>query len=119
MRRRTFPATGTDVFSAWERERGHLCPLPEPMPEPFDIAVTRRVGADCTVAFEGKTYSVPFWLVGRWVRSSPYQYTLSTHPSNTAQQIRVLCPFETLSNQNLERISSNVCSIVFLNHLVY
>ena len=60
MRRRVCPATGTDVFSAWERERAHLGPLPEPMPEPFDIAVTRRVGADCTVAFEARTYSVPF-----------------------------------------------------------
>ena len=37
------------------------------MPEPFDIAVTRRVGADCTVAFEGRTYSVPFALVGQRV----------------------------------------------------
>ena len=37
------------------------------MPEPFDIAVTRRVGTDCTVAFEGRTYSVPFALVGRRV----------------------------------------------------
>ena len=38
------------VVSAWERERAHLGARPEPIPEPFDIAVTRRVGADCTVA---------------------------------------------------------------------
>ena len=34
------------------------------MPEPFDIAITRRVGANCTIAFEVRTYSVPFALVG-------------------------------------------------------
>ena len=67
MRQRVCPATGTDVLSAWERERAHLGPLPEPMPEPFDIAVTRRVGADCTITFEGRTYSVPFAHVGRQV----------------------------------------------------
>ena len=57
----------TDVLSTWERERAHLGPLPESMPEPFDLAVTRRVGADYTVAFAGRTYSVPFALVGRRV----------------------------------------------------
>jgi transposase len=67
MARRTCPATGTDVFTAWERERAHLSPLPDPLPEPFDIAVTRRVGPDCTIAFEGRTYSVPFALLGRSV----------------------------------------------------
>ena len=67
MVRRLCPATGTEVLSAWERERGLLGPLPEPTPEPFDIAVTRRVGPDCTVAFERRTYSVPFAFVGRRV----------------------------------------------------
>lgn len=67
MARRLCPATGTDVLSAWALERAHLSPLPEPLPEPFDLAVTRRVASDCTVAFEGRTYSVPFALVGQRV----------------------------------------------------
>lgn len=67
MARRTCPASGTDVLSAWETERGLLSPLPDPLPEPFDVAVTRRVGADCTIAFEGRTYSVPFRHLGQTV----------------------------------------------------
>ena len=67
MGRRTCPATGNDVGSAWELERAHLGALPQPMPEPFDIAVTRRVAEDCTLAFEGRTYSVPFAFVGQQV----------------------------------------------------
>ena len=60
-RRRVCPATGTSVWEAWQAERAHLAPLPL-LPEPFDIAVTRPVGRDCLVAFEGRAYSVPF----RW-----------------------------------------------------
>ncbi|MDZ7749415.1 MAG: IS21 family transposase [Halofilum sp. (in: g-proteobacteria)] len=67
MARRTCPATGTDVLTAWAAERAVLGPLPEPLPEPFDVAVTRRVAPDCTVVFEGRTYSVPFCLVGNRV----------------------------------------------------
>jgi hypothetical protein len=58
--RRQCPATGTSVFQAWEVEKPYLGPLPEPLPEPFDLAVVRRVGSDATVRFEGRTYSVPF-----------------------------------------------------------
>ncbi len=65
MGRRTCPATGTAVLSAWEHERAYLSELPEPLPEPFDIAVTRRVAPDCTVVFEGRSYSVPFAFVGQ------------------------------------------------------
>ena len=36
-------------------------------PEPFDIAVTRGVSTDCTVAFERRTYTFTFSLVGRQV----------------------------------------------------
>ncbi|HSB54997.1 MAG TPA: hypothetical protein VLD58_11595, partial [Gemmatimonadales bacterium] len=32
-----------------------------------DVAVTRTVHTDCTVNFEGRTYSVPFVLCGRRV----------------------------------------------------
>lgn len=62
--RRTCPATGTTILSAWEAEKPHLRPVPL-LPEPFNVAVTRPVGADCTVAFEGRRYSVPFQWLGK------------------------------------------------------
>lgn len=64
--RRRCPATGGSVLEAWDDERRLLGPLPE-LPEPFDVVMTRRVHADCTVSFEGRTYSVPFGLVGSTV----------------------------------------------------
>ncbi len=64
--RRTCPATGTSVAEAHRAELPALMPLPV-LPEPFDIAVTRRVNLDCTVNFESRAYSVPFALVGRQV----------------------------------------------------
>jgi transposase len=57
------PATGTSVAEAWESERGLLTPLPETLPEPFDVVVRRPVGVDCMVSFEGRRYSVPFRFV--------------------------------------------------------
>jgi hypothetical protein len=59
VRRRLCPATGVSVFETWEAERRCLAPLPI-LPEPFDVAVVRRVGIDSTVHFEGRSYSVPF-----------------------------------------------------------
>jgi hypothetical protein len=44
-----------------------LAPLPDFLPEPFDIAVTRPVASDCLVAFESRQYSVPFRFVGNRV----------------------------------------------------
>jgi len=61
-RRRICPATGTSVWDAWQEELRYLAPLPI-LPEPFDIAVMRPVGHDCMVAFEGRSYSVPFPLM--------------------------------------------------------
>lgn len=61
------PPVGTSVASAWEDERLLLTPLPETLPEPFDIAVRRPVGIDCLVNFEGRQYSVPFRFVGQEV----------------------------------------------------
>jgi len=54
------PATGTSIAAAWEQECELLTPLPETLPEPFDIVVRRPVGVDCLVSFEGRQYSVPF-----------------------------------------------------------
>ncbi|MDZ7749931.1 MAG: hypothetical protein U5K43_14905 [Halofilum sp. (in: g-proteobacteria)] len=70
MARRTCPATGTDVLTAWAAERAALGPLPEPLPEPFDVAVTRRVAPDCTVVFEGRTLLGAI-LPGRQPRRDP------------------------------------------------
>lgn len=64
---RRCPATGTAVAEAWAEERRLLTPLPETAPEPFDLAVSRPVGRDGLVAFEGRQYSVPFRLVGETV----------------------------------------------------
>jgi transposase len=65
-KRRICPATGTTVWEAWLAELPHLAPLPI-LPEPFDLAVRRPVGMDCMVAFEGRSYSVPFTLVTKQV----------------------------------------------------
>jgi transposase len=64
--KRICPATGTTVAEAWLEELPFLGEIP-PLPEPFDLVVTRRVGRDCTVGFEGRRYSVPFELLGRQV----------------------------------------------------
>jgi len=66
-RRRICPATGRSVHETWLEERRSLGALPETMPEPFDIAVTRPVHKDCTVRFEGRTYVVPFAYCGESV----------------------------------------------------
>jgi hypothetical protein len=51
------------VQQTFEDEQRLLRALPI-LPEPFDLAVTRTVGADCTIHFEGRQYSVPFLLCG-------------------------------------------------------
>ncbi len=93
--RRICPATGTSVMEAWRQEQRYLAPLP-PLPEPFDLAVTRRVGADCTVRFEGRSYSVPFRLVDQHVEvrgcASVIQVLagtqiVATHPRHTPERI--------------------------------
>jgi hypothetical protein len=61
------PATGKRVYESWELEREHLGRLPEILPEPFDVVVTRPVHPDCMVHFEGRQYPVPFQYVGRTV----------------------------------------------------
>jgi transposase len=64
--RRMCPATGTSVLEAWQQERACLSEVPL-LPEPFDLAVTRTVAPDCTIAFDGRRYSVPFGLLGQRV----------------------------------------------------
>jgi transposase len=62
-RRRRCPASGASVWQTWQAERALLTALPETLPEPFDVALTRRVGIDSLVSFEARQYSVPFRLV--------------------------------------------------------
>lgn len=64
--RRICPATGESVSDTHRAELAALAPLGV-LPEPFDIAVTRRVNIDCTVNFESRAYSVPFTFVGQQV----------------------------------------------------
>jgi len=61
------PITGTPIAEAWEQERRLLTPLPETLPDPFDVVVRRPVEIDCMVSFEGRRYSVPFRFVGQEV----------------------------------------------------
>ena len=61
--RRLCPATGLTVEQSWRAEQARLRPLPV-LPEAFDVVATRTAQRDCTVSFEGRTYSVPFRLCG-------------------------------------------------------
>ena len=66
-RKRRCPATGTSIHEAWLCEQPLLTPLPDPVWQPFDVALTRRVGIDGLVAFEGRQYHVPFTFVRQHV----------------------------------------------------
>ena len=65
--KRICPATGRSVAASWEAEKPFLRPLPESLPEPFDLVKTVPVHKDCMVHFEGRTYAVPFLYAGRTV----------------------------------------------------
>jgi len=51
--------TGQSVWQSWQDERVLLTPLPELLPEPFDVVHTRQVGLDGLVSFEARQYSCP------------------------------------------------------------
>jgi len=89
------PATGQTVRASYEAERAFLAPLPL-LPEPFDVAVVRGVHADCTLAFEGRRYSVPFRFAGQTVEVHGCATTVqiwaegrvvATHPRGTEERI--------------------------------
>jgi transposase len=67
--RRLCPATAESVQQSFEAERRLLRSLPI-LPEPLDRVATRAVQCDCTVNFEGRSYSVPFVLAGLPVGAS-------------------------------------------------
>lgn len=57
---RLCPATGKTIAATWQQEQRLLRPLPALLPQPFDLIRTCQVHKDCTVRFEGRTYTVPF-----------------------------------------------------------
>jgi transposase len=65
--KRICPVTGLSVAASWEAEKPFLRPLPELLPEPFDLVKTAPVHKDCMVHFEGRSYAVPFVYAGRTV----------------------------------------------------
>jgi hypothetical protein len=94
---RVCPATGRSVEASWQAELPLLRPLPL-LPEVFDVALTRPVHKDCTVNFEGRTYSVPFRLCGLRVEvrgcASVVQIVhegrvVAEHPRGTAERLLI------------------------------
>jgi transposase len=65
--KRICPATGLSVAATWEAEKPFLRPLPELLPEPFDLVKTVPVHKDCVAHFEGRSYVVPFVYAHRTV----------------------------------------------------
>lgn len=61
---RKCPVTGQTVHATWLIERELLRPLPATLPIPFDLIKQADVYKDCTVRFEGRTYSVPYRFAG-------------------------------------------------------
>lgn len=95
-RRRRCPATGESVWDTWQVEQHLLTPLPETLPEPFDVVHTRRVGMDALVSFEGRQYSVPFVHIARSVEVRGCARTVqiltnnaivASHPRHTAARL--------------------------------
>jgi hypothetical protein len=109
--RRTCPATGQSVLTSWESEKERLGALPI-LPEVFDMVATRTVQKDCTIAFEGHTYSVPFLWVNKNVEVRGCERVvqvlcdgkiLCEHPRHSRQRI-VLDPshYEGPGNDSVE-----------------
>lgn len=94
--RRRCPITGRSVWDSWSAERTLLAALPETLPEPFDVAVTRRVGIDSLVSFEARQYSVPIAHVGTnvevrgcatSVQMIANNAIVAVHPRHTPQRL--------------------------------
>jgi len=95
-RRRRCPVTGVSVWETWHEERRLLTPLPETLPEAFDVALTRPVGIDSLVSFEGRQYSVPFVHVGmsvevrgcaNTVQFLAHNAIIAAHPRHTVERL--------------------------------
>ena len=90
------PATGKSVAETWGQEQPLLTKLPDTLPEPFDIAVMRKVGIDALIAFEGRQYSVPFAYAGARVEARGCARTvqiykdcalIASHPRATSARL--------------------------------
>lgn len=66
-KKRKCPVTGRSVFETWQEEIKLLRRLPVTLVQPFDLIRTCSVHNDCTIRFEGRTYTVPFEYVKRRV----------------------------------------------------
>jgi hypothetical protein len=84
------------VYETWLAERRLLTPLPEPLFEPFDLALTRKVSLDALVAFESRHYSVPFAFTGMHVEVHGCAETvqilheaqiIAVHPRHTGERL--------------------------------
>ena len=64
---RKCPVTGDSVHATWLIERELLRPLPATLPLPFDLIKQAAVHKDCTIRFEGRTYSVPYRYANKTV----------------------------------------------------
>ena len=84
--KRICPATGLSVAASWEAEKPFLRPLPELLPEPFDLVKTVPVHKDCTVHFEGRTLcrSVPLCRPRRWRSAAARDACRSSIPQTAA-----------------------------------
>lgn len=91
------PVTGTTIEEAWLKELEKLRPLPF-LAEPFDVCVERKVNGDCTISFEGRTYSVPFHLSWKRVEVRGCAETIevyydgrlqATHPRGTKEKLLI------------------------------
>jgi transposase len=98
--RRVCPVTGLSVEASWEAEKPFLRPLPEFLPEPFDLVKTAPVHKDCTVHFEGRSYAVPFLYAGRevevrggsgcvWIVDPQTAAVLISYPRHTVERILI------------------------------
>jgi len=82
--KRICPVTGLSVAASWEAEKPFLRPLPEFLPEPFDLVKTVPVHKGCMVHFEGRSYAVPFLCTGREVEVRGCSGTVQILDSQTA-----------------------------------
>jgi transposase len=98
VERRLCPATGLTVGETHQAEQKLLTPLPAILPEPFDRVAQRPVSRDALVAFEGRSYSVPFRFADQMVEVRGCAATVQVwaegeivaeHPRRTRQRLLI------------------------------
>lgn len=98
MHRLRCPATGMSVWESLRQEKEALRPLPVVMPEPFEVALTRKVRGDATVSFEGHTYSLPFRYTAHLIEIRGYPglvrmffqgECIASHPRGTKELLLI------------------------------